>query len=30
MVDSSGNVEAQPGSLNSSGNAFSVTWKRST
>jgi len=30
MVDSSGNVEAQPGALNSSGNAFSVTWKRST
>lgn len=30
MVDSSGNVEAQPGALNSSGNAFSVTWRRST
>jgi hypothetical protein len=30
MVDSSGLVEAQPGSLNSSGNAFSVTWERST
>jgi hypothetical protein len=30
MVDSSGNVEAQPGALNGSGNAFSVTWKRST
>jgi hypothetical protein len=30
LVDSSGNVEAQPSALNSSGNAFSVTWKRST
>jgi hypothetical protein len=30
MVDGSGNVEAQPGPLNSSGNAFSVTWERST
>jgi Peptidase A4 family len=30
MVDSSGRTEAQPGSLNSSGNAFSVTWERST
>jgi len=30
MVDSSGRVEAQPGALNGSGNAFSVTWKRST
>ena len=30
MVDSSGNVEAQPGSLNSSGNSFAVTWKRSS
>jgi hypothetical protein len=30
MADSSGHVEAQPGSLNSSGNAFSVTWERST
>jgi len=30
MVDSSGNVKAQPGSLNSSGNGFSVTWKRSS
>ncbi|MGO9080425.1 MAG: G1 family glutamic endopeptidase [Streptosporangiaceae bacterium] len=30
MVDSSGNVEAQPSSLNGSGNAFTVTWKRST
>jgi len=30
MVDSSGNVKAQPGSLNGSGNGFSVTWKRST
>jgi len=30
MVDSSGRVEAQPGALNGSGNAFSVTWERST
>ena len=30
MVDSSGRVEAQPGSLNGSGNGFSVTWERST
>jgi Peptidase A4 family len=30
MVDSSGNVKAQPGSLNSSGNGFSVTWERSS
>jgi hypothetical protein len=30
MVDGSGLVEAQPSSLNSSGNAFSVTWERST
>jgi hypothetical protein len=30
MVDSSGNVKAQPGPLNGSGNGFSVTWKRST
>ena len=30
MVDGSGNVEAQPGSLNSGGNSFAVTWKRST
>lgn len=30
MVDSSGLVKAQPGSLNSSGNGFTVTWKRST
>jgi len=30
MVDGSGRVEAQPGSLNSSGNSFAVTWKRST
>jgi hypothetical protein len=30
MVDGSGNVEAQPSALNSSGNSFSVTWKRST
>jgi hypothetical protein len=30
MVDSSGNVKAQPSSLNSSGNGFSVTWERSS
>jgi hypothetical protein len=30
MVDAAGNVEAQPGALNSSGNGFSVTWKSST
>jgi peptidase A4-like protein len=30
MADSSGRVEAQPGALNGSGNAFSVTWERST
>jgi Peptidase A4 family len=30
MIDSSGNVKAQPGPLNSSGNGFTVTWKRST
>jgi hypothetical protein len=30
MVDSSGNVEAQPGPLSSNGKAFSVTWERST
>jgi hypothetical protein len=30
MVDSSGNVEAQPSALNSSGNGFSVTWERSS
>jgi hypothetical protein len=30
MVDSAGNVEAQPGALNSSGSAFTVTWQRST
>ena len=30
MVDSSGRVEAQPGSLNGSGNGFGVTWERST
>jgi hypothetical protein len=30
MVDNSGLVEAQPGALNGSGNAFSVTWERST
>jgi len=30
MIDSSGRVKAQPGSLNGSGNGFSVTWVRST
>jgi len=30
MIDSSGLVKAQPGSLNSSGNGFSVTFERST
>jgi hypothetical protein len=30
MVDNSGLVKAQPGSLNGSGNGFSVTWKRSS
>ena len=30
MVDNSGLVKAQPGSLNSSGNGFSVAWKRSS
>jgi peptidase A4-like protein len=30
MVDSAGNVEAQPGNLNANGNFFQVTWKRST
>jgi hypothetical protein len=30
MIDSSGNVKAQPGPLNSSGNGFSVTWERSS
>jgi hypothetical protein len=30
QADSSGNVEDQPGALNSSGNAFTATWKRST
>ena len=30
MIDYSGNVKAQPGPLNSSGNGFSVTWKRSS
>jgi hypothetical protein len=30
MVDGSGNVEAQPSALNSSGNGFTVTWKRSS
>jgi hypothetical protein len=29
MVDNSGLVKAQPSSLNSSGNGFSVTWERS-
>jgi Peptidase A4 family len=30
MADTSGNIEALPGSLNSSGNSFSVAWKRSS
>jgi len=30
MIDSSGNVEAQPGALNGSGNGFGVTWVRSS
>jgi hypothetical protein len=30
MVDASGNIEAQPGQLRSSGKYFNVTWKRST
>jgi hypothetical protein len=30
MVDSSGNVKAQPGPLNGSGNGFTVTWERSS
>jgi hypothetical protein len=30
MVDSSRNTEAKPGALNSGGNAFTVTWQRST
>jgi hypothetical protein len=30
MVNNSGAVKAQPGPLNSSGNGFSVTWKRSS
>ena len=30
MINSSGQVKAQPGSLNGSGNGFSVTWERST
>jgi Peptidase A4 family len=30
MVNNSGAVKAQPGSLNGTGNGFSVTWKRST
>jgi Peptidase A4 family len=30
MVDSSGQTKALPGSLNSSGNSFSVTWERSS
>jgi hypothetical protein len=29
MIDSAGRVKAQPGSLNGSGNGFSVTWERS-
>jgi hypothetical protein len=29
MIDSSGNVKAQPGALNSAGTGFSVTWERS-
>jgi hypothetical protein len=29
MITSSGATEATPSSLNSSGNAFSVTWDRS-
>jgi hypothetical protein len=29
MIDNSGNVKAQPGPLNGSGNGFSVTWERS-
>jgi hypothetical protein len=30
MINSSGQVKAQPGSLTGSGNGFSVTWVRST
>ena len=30
MIDSSGRVKAQPGSLNGSGNGFTVTWERSS
>jgi hypothetical protein len=30
MVDSSGDVKAQPGALNSGGNGFSVAWERSS
>lgn len=30
MVNNSGRVKAQPGALNSAGNQFKVTWKRST
>ena len=30
MINSSGQVKAQPGSLNGSGNGFSVTWERSS
>jgi hypothetical protein len=30
MIDSSGAVKAQPGSLNGSGNGFTVTWERSS
>jgi hypothetical protein len=30
MVNSSGQVKAQPGPLNGSGNGFTVTWERSS
>jgi hypothetical protein len=30
MIDNSNRVKAQPGSLNSSGNSFSVTWERAS
>jgi len=30
MIDSSNRVKAQPGSLNSSGSGFSVTWERAS
>jgi hypothetical protein len=30
MINSSSNVKAQPGALNSSGNGFTVTWERSS